>query len=257
MLKKNVYLSHFVIFNGFIINKFFSKYVYTKFLIKKKCLKKKKINYISIDNFFDNFFFCLKKKYKKISLKVRLKTGFFLKSELFIYKHSKLKFYNFSGIKFKSYKKKNIYLNLNVLNNSFSNFGLLFVYKSVRGGFLGFSNKIVGFLTLKHFILFKKDILFYKKYLVIESAACIPYNITNFPGFSLYTSGLKRHFAYLKKKSLSKFYFKRFKFIFSSKKYFFKKYLKYFLQFFFHLKLYYFNFIFNYLLLKLIYFLKS
>lgn len=257
MIDKKIYFSNYDIFNNLVINKFFSKFIYTKFLIKKKCTRKRKIYYLSLDNFFDNFFFCLRKKYKKLNVNFRLKTGFFFKSDLFIYKHSKLKYYNFQSIKYKSYLKKNIYFCLKYLKNSIFNLGLLFIYKSVRGGFLGFSNKIVGFLTLKYFIFFKKNTLFYKKYLIFAMATCLPFAITNFPVFSLYTSGFKRKFSSLRKKKLARFYFQRFKFFFSSKIIFFKKYLKYFLKSIYSLKLYKSHLIFNILFFKLLFLLKK
>ena len=184
------------------------------------------------------------------------KTGFFLKADLFIYRHSKLKLYNFKSIRFKSYLKKNIYLDIKYIKNSLNNLGILFIFRSVRGGFLGFSNKIVGFLTLKHFILFKKNVIFYNNYFVVSVATLIPFNITNFSTLSISISGFKRKYSSLKKKKLSSFYFNRIKFIFTCKKYFLKKSLKLLFNSFKFLYFYDLNKLLYFFFLKIILFFK-
>lgn len=234
MILKNTqyFINNYFFFNNFFLQKFFSKFIFMKFLILKKCLQRRRNKFIIIDNFFDCFIFCLKIKYKKLGLSYRLKTAFFFKTEFFIYKSSKLSQYSFTATMLKTYIKKPIYLNLNNLKNSILHFGLLFVYKSTRGGFYGFTNKITGFLPTQYLILLKPRLIFYKKYFIITKGSCAPYTVTKLPMFLYYNSGFIRNYSFVKtnKKQLRQFFFKKFNFIFSFKKIFLKKYLQYFLM---------------------------
>lgn len=265
MILKNTqyFISNYFFFSNFFLQKFFSKFIFMKFLIIKKCLQRRRRKFIIIDNFFDCFIFCLKTKYKKLGLSSRLKTAFFFKTEFFIYKYSKLSNYSFTATILKTYIKKPIYLNLNKLKNSILSLGLLFIYKNIRGGFYGFTNKITGFLPTQYLLLLKPRLIFYKKYFLITNSACFPYTITKLPMFLYYDSGFIRNYSFIKKdkKQLRHFFFKKFNFIFSFKKLFFKKYLQYFLRIILldlrinsHQNL---IFYFYSLMLKLVYILKS
>lgn len=234
MILKNThyFISNHFFFSNFFLQKFFSKFIFMKFLIVKRFLKRRHKKFIIIDNFFDCFIFCLKIKYKKLGLSHRLKTAFFFKTEFYIYKSSKLKDYSFTGTMLKTYIKKPIYLNLNNLKNSILRLGLLFIYKSVRGGFYGFTNKITGFLPTQYLVLLKPRLIFYRKYFIITNGSCTPYVITKLPTFLYYNASFIRNYNFVKndKKQLRHFFFKKFNFIFSFKKLFFKKYLQYFLK---------------------------
>ena len=67
----------------------------------------------------------------------------------------------------------------------------------------------------------------------------------------VFTSGLRRNFSKIKKK-LRRFFFKRFRFIFSFNFFFLKKYLKYFLENFLFIKTYQSKYLFFSILLKIL-----
>ena len=253
MMQNKLYISsHYLYFNNLMFPKNFSKHLYQKFLIynKFKNMRKKKI--FIFDNYFEFFFFRLKKKYiKKLSYYSKFKSAFFFKAELFIYKHSKLKIYNFMNIKFKRYIKKNIYFNLKFLKNSLFKHGLLFIHKAVRGGFIGFFNNFCGFIPLKFLKKQKKKIFFLKNYIICRASCNVSYFNTNYSMLRVFTSGLRRNFSKIKKK-LRRFFFKRFRFIFSFNFFFLKKYLKYFLENFLFIKTYQSKYLFFSILLKIL-----
>jgi len=154
MLIFNKYFnSYHFLFNNLLLYKFFSKFIYSKFLIVNKIYRYRRKHLLIVDNYFEFILVKLKKKYKKLGFSSKLKKAFFFKADFFIYRHSKLKIYNFNSSIFKSYIKKNIYLNLKLLKNSLNKIQSLFIFRSIRGGFIGFTNKITGFLPLKFFIL--------------------------------------------------------------------------------------------------------
>lgn len=252
------FINSYFFFRTFFLQKFFAKFVFMKFLIVKKALRQRKRQFLIIDNFFDFFIFSLKIKYKKLGFSARLKTAFFLKIEFFLYKNSKLNLHTFTYGILKTYIKKPIYFSLKNLKNSIFHLGLLFVYKSTRGGFLGFSNKISGFIPITYLRLLKPRILFYKKYFILIKSSCASYNITKFPMLLYYNSGFIRNYNFFKKdkKYLRKFSFKKLNFIFSFKEIFLKKYLCYFSKIILKDFCKNFTFYFYSFLLKLIYILK-
>ena len=249
-----------------ILKKLCSKYLYTKFLILTDSLNLKYTSPFFLDNYFSEFTFNVKKKKNRLGFLFKRKLGSFLKADLFIYRHSKLKFIYFFSLRFKIYVKKKIFFNLHQLKYSLENLQLVYIYRSVRGGFFGFSNNIVGFLSKKTYVKLKIkkrfNILWYKNYFIlINILKCLPYSLTNYSTFIFHKVGLIRNFAKIKKKStLRLFFFKRFKFILTSdffllKKnlFFFKRNLKKFLNYNSTLLFYFILFRFYFLLqLKLL-----
>lgn len=245
MLKLNnffIYKYHFLY--GIFLYKFFSKFVYSKSLLLNKYRNMSKKRLFIVDTFFNFYLFKLKRKYRKLCFFSRCKLGFFLKLDLFIYKHSKLKIYYFTSFKLKKNLRKNIYLDLKNLKNSLYSKNLIFIYKNCRGGFLGFCNKVIGFVPKKIFeknlIIRNVNIKIYKKYFILYSITMVPYFFTNYSTFFSYQLGFIRNFS-VKKKKLRRFFFKRFNFVFLSQYFYLKKYLIYFLQNFNFFKLKFFK----------------
>jgi len=124
-----------------------------------------------------------------------------------------------------------------MLKNSLGKKQLFFIFKSIRGGFIGFSNKLCGFLPLNFFNINKKRILFYKKYFLFNSSLVDSFFNVNCPSLFFFSSGYIRNFNKIKK-SLRHFFFTRFKFVFFFKNFFFKKFVKYILRTFLRFNLY-------------------
>lgn len=226
LLKKKIFISINHTFTDLILKKQFTKYVYTKFLIYKTVsFSKKKI--ILLDNYLTEFNIKIKKKYRRLNFLLNLKSGNFLKSDLFIYNHSRLKFYFFISLGFKTYIKKNIYLTLNRFKNLLLKSNLIFLFKSIRGGFLGFSNKIVGYLSKRNLIKSSETLFRYKKYCLLQNITCLPYALSAQKSFSFYNTGFTRNFR-KSKNSFRNLIFKRFKFFFNFKKFTYIRLLQYF-----------------------------
>lgn len=232
----NFYLNNNLSFNKMIIQKIFTKYVYTKFLILAVFKISKKKSTLILDNYFLEFSFKLKKKFKRLKYLFKIKTGKYLKSNLFIYRHSKLITIYFLSVRFNIYLKKKIYFSLNKLKFIIQQLNLVFIYKSTRGGFLGFSNNILGFFSKKYFLKLKFylqeniNLLIYKKYFIfLNILNCLPYKYTNFSSLYIFKAGYIRNFQKIKKKKkLRRFFFKRFRFFFLVPFFFLKKKIFYF-----------------------------
>ncbi len=250
------YLYKKISFNKILIQKIFSKYVYTKLLIISISNNLKYKSIIDLDNYFIEFSIKLKIKFKRLNFIFNLKLGKFLKYSIFMYKHSKLTSIFFVGARFNTYIKKNIYFALNNLKNTLDNLNLVFIYKNVRGGFLGFSNFILGFFSkkyfkqLKNFIKQKLNLLIYKKYFILlHILSCLPYKYTNFSSIFLFNSGYIRTFQKIKKKKkLRRFFFKRLKFFFLMPFFFFKKKIFYIKKNFLKIFKYKSSFLFHFIL---------
>jgi hypothetical protein len=226
LLKKKFFIFKNKSFTDFLLKKQFAKYVYTKFLIcKTVSFAKKKI--ILLDNYLSEFNIKIKKKFRRLNFLFNLKSGNFLKSDLFIYKHSRLNFYFFISLGFKTYIKKNIYGNINNFKNLLLKSNLIFLFKSIRGGFLGFSNKIVGYLSKRNLIRSSENLFRYKKYCILQNATCVPYSLSFQKSFSYYNTGFTRNFG-KSKSSFRNLIFKRFKFFFNFKKFNYIRFQQYF-----------------------------
>jgi len=184
------YLNKNISFNKILIKKIFSKYIYAKLLIINIYNNLKYKSIFDLDNYFIEFSIKLKKKSKRLNFFFSLKTGKFLKCNIFMYTHSKLKFIYFLGTQFNTYIKKKIYFSLNNLKNTLKQLNIIFIYKNVRGGFLGFSNTILGFFSKKYFkklkiyLKQKTNLLIYKNYFILlHILSCVPYKYTNFSSF--------------------------------------------------------------------------
>lgn len=218
----NFYLNKNISFNKILVQKIFSKYVYTKFLIFFIFKFSKYKTILGIDNYFLEFSISLKKKLKRLKYIFNLSKGKFLSCNIFLYKHSKISSIFFFGVRFNIYIKKKIYFSLYTLKYLLQNLNLVFIYKNIRGGFLGFSNNIIGFFSkkyfkkLENFIKKKLNLLIYKKYFILlHVLTCLPYKYTNYSSFFFFSSGYIRTFQKIKKKkTLRRFFFKRFKFFF-------------------------------------------
>ncbi len=197
----NFYLHKKVSFKKILLQKIFTKYVYTKFLILATFNISKFKKTLILDNFFLEFTYKLKKKFKRIKFLSKKKMGSYVKGNFFLYKHSKLTSIFFFSIRFNTYIKKKIYFSLNNLKFLLKNLNLVFIYKNIRGGFLGFSNNILGFFSKKYFLKLKVfikrnfNLLIYKKYFILlNMLTCLPYKYTNYSTFFIYKSGFIRNF---------------------------------------------------------------
>jgi hypothetical protein len=225
-VKKSFHLYNSSSYNDFLLKKIFVKFIYTKFLIYKiiKISKKKKI--IFIENYLQEFSIKLKKKFRRLGFFFKLTCGNFLKGDLFVYKHSKLKFYSFISLRLKIYLKKNIYIALKKFKYIFTKSNTIFVYKSVRGGFLGFSNGISGYLSKQLLLKSTLRLLRYKKYFLFYNIICVPYSIASIKSFFFFSCGMIKNFNNHKNKTRS-LIFKKFKFIFTSNSIYYKRILLY------------------------------
>lgn len=213
IVKKKKFLQSQFLSTEFLINKFFVKYIYTKFFcIATIPLKKKRL--IVVDNYLNEFTLKIKKKFKRLQHFFKLKLGSSFKSDLFAFKHSKLKIFMFISVKFKSYLKKNLTNCLNSLKTLNQPLNTLFLYKSIRGGFLGFSNKLCGYISKTVLAHSKIKILKYKKYCIVHHFSTTPYFLANYKNFYFYNVGFLRNFRKVTF-NLKHFFFKRFKVIFS------------------------------------------
>lgn len=259
----NFYLNKNILFDKNIVQKSFSKYIYTKFLILAFFQISKSKSTLYLDSYYLEFSFVVKKKIKRLNYLSKIKTGKFLKCNIFIYQHSKLTSIFFFSIRFNTYIKKKIYFSLNKLKFILQQLKLVFIYKNIRGGFLGFSNNILGFFSKKYFLKLKElksklNIVFYKKYCIFFNIlSCLPYKYTNYSSFFFFNSGHIRTFQKIKKKkTLRRFFFKRFKFFFLIPFFILKKKILYFKNNFLKLLTYkssfFFNFIFKFFFILLI-----
>lgn len=252
MLSK-FYLNNNIFFKKIIIQKIFTKYVYTKFLIISVLKISKKKSTLILDNYFIELTFKLKKKFKRLKYLFKLKTGKYLKCNLFIYKLSKLITIYFLSARFNIYLKKKIYFSLNKLKFIIQQLNLVFIYKSTRGGFLGFSNNILGFFSKKYFLNLQYylqeniNLLIYKKYFIfLNILNCLPYKYTNLSSLYIYKAGYIRNFQKIKKKkTLRRFFFKRFKFFFLVPFFIFKKKIMYIKNNYINILKYKSSFLFN------------
>ena len=250
----NFYLNKNILFDKNIVQKSFSKYIYTKFLILAFFQISKHKSTLYLDNHYLEFSFVVKKKFKRLNYLFKIKTGKFLKCNIFIYQHSKLTSIFFLSIRFNIYIKKKIYFSLNKLKFILKQLKLVFIYKNARGGFLGFSSNILGFFSKKYFLKLKElksklNIVFYKKYCIFfHILSCLPYKYTNYSSFFFFNSGYIRTFQKLKKKkTLRRFFFKRFKFFFLIPFFFLKKKILYLKNNFSKLLTYKSSFFFNFI----------
>jgi hypothetical protein len=217
-------------FVEFLVKKTLTKYVYTKLLIYKTVTFSKKKIFL-VDNFLNEFNIKIKKNFRRLNFLTKLKSGDFFKGNLFIYKHSKLSFYYFISLGFKTYIKKNIYLNLNSLKCLLKKSNFIFIFKSIRGGFLGFSNKICGYISKNILIKSKEKLLKYKKYCLLGNSTCLPFISTNAKSFFFFNTGFIKNFR-KSKNSFRTLIFKRFKFFFNFNRPYYKRFLFYIISMF-------------------------
>lgn len=224
-IKKSFNLHTLTLSNDLLLKKTFVIFIYTKFLIFKiiKFSKKKKI--ILIENYLNEFSIKLKKKFKRLNFFFKLTCGKFLNGNLFVYKHSKLKFYSFISLRLKMYLKKNIYIALKNLKFFFKKSNTIFIYKSVRGGFLGFSNSISGYLSKQLLLKSNLRVLKYKKYFLLNNIFCSMYSISNIKSFFFSNCGIIKNFNKKKYISRRRLIFKKFKFLFTPNSTYYKRFL--------------------------------
>lgn len=224
--KKSFILNSQINCTHLLIKKSLVKVLYTKFLLFNvvKASKKKKIFFL--DNYLEEFNLILKKKFRRLNFFFKLKSGNFLKGHLFTLKHAKLKFYSFISVRLKKHLKKKIDIALKSLKYFFRQSNLIFIYKSIRGGFLGFTNKISGYLSKQHLLNFNKSIFKYKKYFLLYNVSCILYSLSNNKALFFSRCGTTKNFR--KRKNVSKILiFKKFKFLFNLNFKYYKRFLNY------------------------------
>lgn len=227
MLKKKSFVFHNQItYEGLLLKKIFVKFIYTKFLIYTvlNIAKKKKIFFL--DNYLEEFSIKLKKKFRRLNFFFNLKSGNFLKGQLFVFKHSKLKFYSFISLRLKFHLKKKIYFALKSLKYFFRQSNLILIYKSVRGGFLGFTNKVSGFLSKQHLLSSDISLFKYKKCFLLYNVSCVSYSLSNFKAFFFSRCGILKNFR-KRKATTAILIFKKFKFFFSLNLKYYKRFLNY------------------------------
>ena len=161
-MKVNKFFFSKSILHDITINKYLSKYEYPKFLIRNALKKTSKV--FLLDNYSELYELTFKKYI--ISMRARLlKVGYSLVKNVFFYYHKNLLFY-FSNL---GKKKKNISLTNSLVNrlNSWSNNNhIVYLYKIRRGGYLGLSKGVIGFIPKAYILVFKDNFIRYKKYIL-------------------------------------------------------------------------------------------
>jgi hypothetical protein len=161
-MKVNKFFFSKLILHDITINKYLSKYEYPKFLIRNTLKKTSKV--FLLDNYSELYEITFKKYI--ISMRARLlKVGYSLVKNVFFYYHKNLLFY-FSSL---GKKKKNISLTNSLVNrlNSWSNNNhIVYLYKIRRGGYLGLSKGVIGFIPKAYILVFKDNFIRYKKYIL-------------------------------------------------------------------------------------------
>lgn len=159
-----------------VINKYLSKYEYPKFIIRNTL--KNPFKAFLLDNYSELY----EITFKKYIISMRsslLKVGYSLAKNVFFYSHSNLLFY-FSNI---GKKKKKISVasalvaRLNLWSNSNH---IIYLYKIRRGGYLGLSKGIIGFVPKSYILLFKENFIKYKKYILFYNFSGLKSSNCNF-----------------------------------------------------------------------------
>lgn len=211
-----------------IINKYASQKFYNKNYITKLFFNKWK-SFIEVD-LYSTKILVLSKAYKSLFLLKLIKRGSSLILDDFIYKNSKLHGYLYSGLGLKSKVTDfttNLWKRLNFWETQIVSFLL---YKIKRGGYLGLSNGIKGFIPFKHLLFYTRPFKVYKTCILLYDTCTTNiitnhiYNIKiNFGGFNfnfnranrkrrrLFLGG-KLHFFFLSYLTLIKMWLDQFKF---------------------------------------------
>jgi hypothetical protein len=226
-----------------IVNKYLSKYEYSKFLIRNS-LKKTSKTFL-LDN-YSEFYEMTFKKYI-ISMRSRLlKVGHSLARNIFFYNHKNLLFF-FSGIG----KKKKVTSVTNLLINrlnSWSNTNhIIYIYKIRRGGYLGLSKGIIGFVPRAYILVFKDNFIKYKKYILFYNFSGLKALDCNFSLLKYSKVNILKNFNKSSKKR-RQLIFSKLKFILIQYKILIKVWSTFFLEFKFkslEKKKFFFNLVFS------------
>lgn len=146
-----------------LINKYLSKHVYPKFLIRA-AIKNSKFGYLDT---FSEIYETIFKGSSKNFLSPLFQVGFSLAKKIFFYtNYNLLLFFEVAG-------KKNFVKNftgaLVARFNMWSNINhIIYVYGVSRGGFLGLSKGILGFLPKIYILRFNRNFILYKKYILFH-----------------------------------------------------------------------------------------
>ena len=161
-MKVNKFFFSKSLLHDITINKYLSKYEYPKFLIRNTLKKNPK--FFLIDNYSELYEITFKKYITSMRSRL-LKVGFSLVKNVFFYCHKNLLFYFSNAGK----KKKKISLAnslVNRLNLWSSNNHITYIYKIRRGGYLGLSKGVIGFVPKAYVLVFKDNFIKYKKYVL-------------------------------------------------------------------------------------------
>lgn len=173
ILKKKFYLNKKALDLDFTLKRAFTKYLYTKFLITYIGVDEG-VPLIYLDNFLARYVFNIDKSFTRLKFYAGLQSGKFLKAEVFLFKSLYTDKHLLFSFNFQAYIKKNIKKILNSLSITLFAANLVFFYKSIPGGFLGFSNKICGYISKKKFYKIKEKCLRYKRYYLVFNVLCAP-----------------------------------------------------------------------------------
>lgn len=210
-----------------ILGKCLSRNLYPKYFIRNVITLETRKKVLLVDNYFLSFS-TISNTYKNLFSSSLLKIGYSLVNDLIIYKSSKLRFF-FFGLGTKV-KKKNITSSfserLKVWFNINENF---FLYKVTRGGYLGFSKSIFGFVPQIHILLYEGQFYKRKNYIVFQAISGSNYKRIGFPTVKIYAGGITKNFVKSSKKQ-RKAFLSSLKFIFTYQFLFTKKWLEYFIS---------------------------
>lgn len=225
-MKANKFFFSKSILHDITVNKYLSKYEYPKFLIRNTL--KKPSNFLLLDNYSELYEITFKKYIISMRSKL-LKVGFSLIKNVFFYGHKNLLFY-FSNI---SNNKKKISLANSLVKRlnlwSVSN-PIVYLYKIRRGGYLGLSKGVIGFVPKAYILVFKDSFIKYQKYILFYNFSGLKSLNCNFSLLKYSKVSILRNFNNSSKKR-RQLIFSKLKFILIQCKTLIKFWLNFFVQF--------------------------
>jgi hypothetical protein len=210
-----------------ILSKCLSRNLYPKYFVRNVITLETRKKILLVDNYFLSFL-TISDIYKNLFSSSLLKVGCSLVTDLIIYKSSKLRFF-FFGLG-TNVKNKNIASSFSERLKVWFNFNEnFFLYKVTRGGYLGFSKSIFGFVPQIHILLYEGQFYKHKNYIIFQAISGSNYKRIGFSTVKVYGGGITKNFVKSSKKQ-RKVLLSSLKFIFTYQFLFTKKWLEYFIS---------------------------
>ena len=195
-----------------LINKYLSKYVYPKFLSRNKLKAAGTSGYL--DTYSELYEASFKNYYKPLNFHFD-KVGFSLVKKIFFYTNYNLLFF-FLGVGKKKVVRSLAGSLLTRLNMWSRINHLVYVYTACRGGFLGFSKGVIGFVAKFYILKVNKkfiQLILHKKYILFRYFSGLKLTNYNLESFNFLKHKIIHNFNN-SSTDLRQFYFLKLKYIF-------------------------------------------